>query len=138
MARPFPRRLAPFPEPPRSFICPGYHSPTLRLFLSTSTSSKPFAPFLSVSPTAMRAFATLLAFAASALAYQVTEPTNSTGFSNDGSNTVSWDMVSSDPANFTIVLVNNVRFKRIQLAVAIPEADHHSQTEHLPQLRAGP
>lgn len=55
----------------------------------------------------MRAFATLLAFAASALAYQVTEPTNSTGFSNDGSNTVSWDMVSSDPANFTIVLVNN-------------------------------
>lgn len=72
----------------------------------------------------MRAFATLLAFAASALAYQVTAPTNSTGFSNDGSNTVSWDMVSSDAANFTIVLVNNVR---IQLAVATPEADSFSQ-----------
>ncbi|KAF7798329.1 hypothetical protein EIP86_009550 [Pleurotus ostreatoroseus] len=55
----------------------------------------------------MRAYATVLAFAASALAYQVTAPTNATGFSTDGSNTVSWDRVSTDPQNFTIVLVNN-------------------------------
>ena len=56
----------------------------------------------------MRAFATILAFAASALAYQVTAPTNATGFSNDGQNTVSWNKVSTDAANFTIVLVNKV------------------------------
>ncbi|GBE80016.1 hypothetical protein BKA93DRAFT_824664 [Sparassis latifolia] len=51
-------------------------------------------------------FATLLAFAASAFALQVTSPTNSTGWSTSGNNTVSWVSVSTDPANFTIVLVN--------------------------------
>ncbi|EKM59253.1 uncharacterized protein PHACADRAFT_249575 [Phanerochaete carnosa HHB-10118-sp] len=54
----------------------------------------------------MRAVATLLAFAASALAIQVTAPTNATGFFTSGQNTVSWTSVSTDPSNFTIVLVN--------------------------------
>ncbi|PSR93712.1 hypothetical protein PHLCEN_2v4607 [Hermanssonia centrifuga] len=54
----------------------------------------------------MRTFATILAFAASAMAYSVTAPTNATGFSTSGQNTVSWSMVSTDAANFTIVLSN--------------------------------
>ncbi|GJE84261.1 GPI anchored serine-threonine rich family protein [Phanerochaete sordida] len=58
----------------------------------------------------MRAVATLLAFAASALAMSVTAPTNSTGFSTSGQNTVSWTAVSTDPTNFTVVLVNMARF----------------------------
>ena len=58
---------------------------------------------------AMRTIASVLAFAASALAYSVVAPTNATGFVNDGQNTVSWTKVSTDAANFTIVLVNQVR-----------------------------
>ncbi|RDX53673.1 hypothetical protein OH76DRAFT_1374745 [Lentinus brumalis] len=54
----------------------------------------------------MRSIAALLAFAASALAFQVTQPTNGTGWTITGPNTVAWDAVDTDPANFTIVLVN--------------------------------
>ena len=61
----------------------------------------------------MRTIASVLAFAASALAYSVVAPTNATGFVNDGQNTVSWTKVSTDPANFTIVLVNQVRRARV-------------------------
>ena len=57
----------------------------------------------------MRSIAALLAFAASALAYQVTGPTNATGWTLSGPNVVSWNMVSTDRSNFTIVLVNQVR-----------------------------
>ena len=57
----------------------------------------------------MRSIAALLAFAASALAFQVTQPTNATGWSTAGSNVVAWTSVSTDAANFTIVLVNQVR-----------------------------
>ena len=56
----------------------------------------------------MRVVASLLALAASALALQVTEPTNSTGWATSGQNTVTWDAVSTDPSNFTVVLVNMV------------------------------
>lgn len=56
----------------------------------------------------MRAVAALLALATSALAFQVTQPTNATGWVTSGQNTVSWQAVSTDPANFTIVLVNEV------------------------------
>lgn len=59
--------------------------------------------------TTMRSIAALLAFAASALAFQVTQPTNGTGWTITGPNTVAWDAVDTDPANFTIVLVNQVR-----------------------------
>ncbi|KAI0787036.1 hypothetical protein BC629DRAFT_1514474 [Irpex lacteus] len=58
----------------------------------------------------MRTFAAVLALATSAFALQVTAPTNATGFSNDGQNTVSWTRVSTDPKNFTIVLVNKSVF----------------------------
>ena len=56
----------------------------------------------------MRTVAALLAFAASALAYAVTEPAPSTGWTTTGPNVVAWNMVSTDPANFTIVLSNQV------------------------------
>lgn len=58
----------------------------------------------------MRIVATLLALAASALAITVTAPTNTTGFSTVGQNTVSWNAVSTDPTNFTVVLVNMAKF----------------------------
>ncbi|KAH9927172.1 uncharacterized protein BXZ73DRAFT_102760 [Epithele typhae] len=54
----------------------------------------------------MRSAVALLAFAASAFAYQVSQPSNSSGWSTAGSNVVAWDMVSTDAANFTVLLVN--------------------------------
>jgi hypothetical protein len=62
----------------------------------------------------MHAFAAVLALATSALALSVTQPTNTTGFSNNGQNTVSWTRVNTDPANFTIVLVNKNVFPNYQ------------------------
>jgi hypothetical protein len=66
----------------------------------------------------MRIFAAVLAFATSALAYQVTAPTNATGFVNNGQNTVSWNKVSTDAANFTIVLVNKNIFPNYEQVLA--------------------
>ncbi len=56
----------------------------------------------------MRAVLTLLTFAASALAYSVTEPDATTGWTTSGPNVVVWQTVSTDAANFTIVLNNQV------------------------------
>lgn len=56
----------------------------------------------------MRSVAVLFALATSALAYSVSEPTNSTGWTTSGPNEVSWSKVDTDAANFTIVLVNQV------------------------------
>ena len=50
----------------------------------------------------------LFALAASALAFSITEPTNSTGWTTSGPNQVSWEKVSTDNNNFTIVLSNQV------------------------------
>ncbi|KAJ3488790.1 hypothetical protein NLI96_g2576 [Meripilus lineatus] len=58
----------------------------------------------------MRTFFAIVAFATSALAYQVTSPTNATGWTTAGPNTVSWTRVSTDPTNFTIVLNNQAQF----------------------------
>ncbi|OJT10358.1 hypothetical protein TRAPUB_13117 [Trametes pubescens] len=58
----------------------------------------------------MRSVAVLFALAASALAYSVSEPTNSTGWTTSGPNEVSWSKVDTDAANFTIVLVNQASF----------------------------
>jgi hypothetical protein len=66
----------------------------------------------------MRSIATVLAFAASALAYTVVAPTNATGFVNDGSNTVSWSRVSTDAMNFTILLVNQHSFPTYSQSLA--------------------
>ncbi|OBZ76505.1 hypothetical protein A0H81_03768 [Grifola frondosa] len=55
----------------------------------------------------MRSVAALLTFAVSAFAYSVTEPSNPTVWTNgDSTEVVSWTKVVTDPANFTIVLVN--------------------------------
>ena len=54
----------------------------------------------------MRAVLALLPFAASALAYSVTKPDATTGWTTSGPNVVVWSMVSTDAANFTIVLNN--------------------------------
>ena len=57
----------------------------------------------------MRSVAFLLALASSAFAFTVSEPNNSTGWTTSGPNEVAWTTVSTDPANFTIVLNNQVR-----------------------------
>jgi len=66
----------------------------------------------------MRAFAAVLAFAASALAYSVSEPNNATGWSTEGQNTVTWTKVSTDRSNFTIVLSNQASYPPYQQVLA--------------------
>ncbi|KAI0772020.1 hypothetical protein BD413DRAFT_547731 [Trametes elegans] len=58
----------------------------------------------------MRSIAVLFALAASALAFSITEPTNSTGWTTSGPNQVSWEKVSTDNNNFTIVLSNQASY----------------------------
>jgi hypothetical protein len=58
----------------------------------------------------MKSFAVILALAASAFAYQITSPTNATGWTVNGPNVVTWTTVSTDPANFTIVLNNQASY----------------------------
>ncbi|PIL36927.1 hypothetical protein GSI_00617 [Ganoderma sinense ZZ0214-1] len=68
----------------------------------------------------MRAVFALLSFAASALAYSVIEPDATTGWTTSGPNVVVWQMVSTDPANFTIVLNNqNVTPATTQVLAAL-------------------
>ncbi|KZT13030.1 uncharacterized protein LAESUDRAFT_719340 [Laetiporus sulphureus 93-53] len=50
--------------------------------------------------------AVVLTFAASAFAYTVTQPSNSSGWNTSGPNTVKWSTVSTDASNITIVLDN--------------------------------
>ncbi len=59
-------------------------------------------------------FASVLAFALSAAALSVTVPNNSSGWISQGTNTLSWNRVSTDPTNFTVVLTNTVRSKSFQ------------------------
>ncbi|KAI0728677.1 Ser-Thr-rich glycosyl-phosphatidyl-inositol-anchored membrane family-domain-containing protein [Fomitopsis betulina] len=54
----------------------------------------------------MFAFVSLLALVASVVALQVTQPSNSSGWTTSGPNTITWSSVSSDKSNFTIVLNN--------------------------------
>jgi len=55
----------------------------------------------------MRTVFAVLSLAASAFAFQVTQPNGSQGWTlNSNSNKVAWTSVSTDRANFTIVLVN--------------------------------
>ena len=58
----------------------------------------------------MFALASLLALAASAAALQVTQPSNSSGWTTSGPNTVTWSSVNTDKSNFTIVLNNQVSY----------------------------
>ncbi|RPD66757.1 hypothetical protein L226DRAFT_565548 [Lentinus tigrinus ALCF2SS1-7] len=81
----------------------------------------------------MRSVATLLAFAASALAYQVTQPTNATGWTLTGPNVVAWDKVSTDRANFTIVLVNQAVYPPTsQVLAALVDGTKGSMTVNPP------
>ncbi|KAH7887595.1 hypothetical protein F5I97DRAFT_1926030 [Phlebopus sp. FC_14] len=57
----------------------------------------------------MRAFTTVLFAVSSALAYQVTSPGNSEGWTSAGPNYLKWDRVDTDPLNFTAVLTNTNR-----------------------------
>jgi hypothetical protein len=54
----------------------------------------------------MKFFFTLPSFVALATAYQITSPGGATGWTTAGPNSVAWSRVSTDPLNFTIVLVN--------------------------------
>lgn len=56
----------------------------------------------------MHAFTVILALAASAMAYSVTEPSETEGFTSHGPNTVSWTKVDTDAADFQIILTNQV------------------------------
>ncbi|KAJ7228469.1 hypothetical protein GGX14DRAFT_613022 [Mycena pura] len=53
-----------------------------------------------------KSLAILAALMASVSALEVTAPSDHKNFTTDGSNTVSWDSVSTDPQNFTIVLTD--------------------------------
>ncbi|EIN10879.1 hypothetical protein PUNSTDRAFT_63770 [Punctularia strigosozonata HHB-11173 SS5] len=57
----------------------------------------------------MRSFVVALTFVASALAYAVTEPSGSQGWTTAGPNVLSWSTVSTDATNFTAVLTNEDR-----------------------------
>jgi hypothetical protein len=57
----------------------------------------------------MRSLFTVLSLVASACAYQILTPSNSSGWTTVGPNIVSWQRVSTDSNNFTMVLVNQVR-----------------------------
>jgi hypothetical protein len=55
----------------------------------------------------MHAFtAVIVSFAAAAAAYRVTTPNGVQGWTTSGAQPLAWDRVSTDPLNFTAVLVN--------------------------------
>jgi hypothetical protein len=57
----------------------------------------------------MRSLLTVFSLVASACAYQILTPSNSSGWTTVGPNMVTWQRVSTDANNFTMVLVNQVR-----------------------------
>ncbi|KAF5322684.1 hypothetical protein D9619_000663 [Psilocybe cf. subviscida] len=54
----------------------------------------------------MHAVAVILAFVSCAFAYSVTSPSDAKGWTNSGSQLLTWQRVSTDPLNFTAVLDN--------------------------------
>ncbi|KAF8804182.1 hypothetical protein BYT27DRAFT_7143953 [Phlegmacium glaucopus] len=48
----------------------------------------------------------LLSFVASTLAYTVLSPNHSNGWTNQGSQNLTWQRLSTDPLNFTVILDN--------------------------------
>jgi len=54
----------------------------------------------------MRSLFALFTLVASASAYQILTPSNSSGWTTGGANNVTWTRVSTDNATFTMVLVN--------------------------------
>lgn len=86
-------------------------------------------PFANASVTfsghTMFALVSLLALAASAAALQVTQPSNSSGWTISGPNTVTWSSVNTDKSNFTIVLNNQVSYAFSQ---------HRTSASHTPSV----
>jgi len=79
----------------------------------------------------MRAFTAISFFVASALALSVTQPTTGDIWSLSGSHTVAWTVVSSDPTNFTIVLVNeqvNPTYTQ-ELKALVPSSDTNTTVD---------
>jgi hypothetical protein len=54
----------------------------------------------------MRSLFTVFSLVASACAYQILTPSNSSGWTTTGPNIVTWQRVNTDANNFTMVLVN--------------------------------
>lgn len=54
------------------------------------------------------AVAAVLLSVSSALAYQITSPGGSQGWTTSGPNYLKWERVDTDPLNFTVVLTNVV------------------------------
>ncbi|KIY50037.1 hypothetical protein FISHEDRAFT_40025 [Fistulina hepatica ATCC 64428] len=57
----------------------------------------------------MRCSLVAFVLASTALAYQVTSPNANQGWTNSGAQLVSWERVSTDASNFTILLINQVK-----------------------------
>ncbi|KAI9467333.1 hypothetical protein BJY52DRAFT_1220048 [Lactarius psammicola] len=66
----------------------------------------------------MQFFFTLLSFVALASAYQVTSPGGAAGWTIAGPNVVTWQRVSTDALNFTIVLSNQAQTPNYQQVLA--------------------
>ncbi|KAH8982792.1 hypothetical protein EDB92DRAFT_1621215 [Lactarius akahatsu] len=66
----------------------------------------------------MQFFFSLLSFVALASAYRVTSPGGSSGWTIAGPNVVTWERVSTDALNFTIVLSNQARTPSYQQVLA--------------------
>lgn len=64
-------------------------------------------------------FTVLPLVALTAQALKVTSPDEKTEWGLTGSQTVSWESVSSDPSSFAIVFVNDVRIARAPNVVSI-------------------
>ncbi|KAJ7929974.1 GPI-anchored small secreted protein [Mycena leptocephala] len=77
--------------------------------------------------------AVVAAFAvASVSAIAVTSPSASKGWTNDGSQIVSWSSVVSDPGNFTILLVNDKNPSIQQVLDALVQTDKKTTTVNPP------
>ncbi|KAH6915062.1 hypothetical protein BKA70DRAFT_1257871 [Coprinopsis sp. MPI-PUGE-AT-0042] len=57
----------------------------------------------------MRSFIVLASLVASVLSYEVVRPSRTSGWTNQGPQTVTWDRVNTDPDTFSIVLTNTNR-----------------------------
>ncbi|KAF9038081.1 hypothetical protein BJ165DRAFT_419703 [Panaeolus papilionaceus] len=64
----------------------------------------------------MRAFAILSCLIASTLAFTISSPGDNTDWNNDGAQTLSWQRVDTDPANFSVVLFNPSTQKQVLIA----------------------
>jgi len=95
---------------------PFLKNPNLVLAFPPSLLAFPLLPTLPLPADIMRAFSALsavLLFAATALALTVTSPSQETSWdASKRSQSVTWKVVTTDPSNFTVVLINMVCLHR--------------------------